>query len=286
MRIVRRVTLLDDVFFQERRDPSGDVDRIGTGTVRARLAPNDSIGVLGDLGALRRADLLRATYAQLVELAARVPNLEVIVLRRPQVDDLHVLTRFPGLVGLRVDHATKVDALPDFARLPDLKCLALENLPKVKSLHPLGTATQLVEFRCATLFGSTKTQLIESLAPLESLRELRVARFEGVVARDRRLEPLWRLPNLQELRLPNFYPVHQVGRLVGARPTLTGWGVAATEPSPIPCKNCGQRKVQLIGATRGKFACPACESDLVIRHGLEFDRWRLRGQQEADLSRS
>ena len=72
----------------------------------------------------------------------------------------------------------------------------------------------------ASLVSRTSPQLIDSLRPLGAMHQLRVIRFAGVVARDRDLRPLWPLRRLSELALPNHYPVDQLGRLVGALPTI------------------------------------------------------------------
>ena len=199
--------------------------------------------------------------------------MDVLILRRPRLDSLEVVTSFNRLKALRVDDATKVTTLPPLAKINGLQTLALENLPRITSLAPMSGARTLEEFSFATLLSRTTPQLVDSLNPLGSVPLLRVLRFGGVVARDRLLQPLWGLRNLEEVQIPNHYPVEQVGRLVGAHPALTGWGITATTPTPLACKRCGERnRVQLIGG-RPRFACRSCDSALVIKHGLDFQRW-------------
>ena len=95
-------------------------------------------------GGLSRFTGLRELWAQAVDQdflddIANAPTLERVYLSQLTATDLSPLARLPRMVRLRINGATRMTDLDWAAPLRSLDVLALEHLPKVRSLAPLGS---------------------------------------------------------------------------------------------------------------------------------------------------
>ncbi len=102
--------------------------------------------------------------------------------------------------------------------LTALRYLHVLHLPGVGDLSPLANLTSLATLRLATLpswDASGRTQLVQSLAPLASLPNLRHVELFGVVPRDGSLAPLERCQSLISARVSKF-PKEETDRFYAA----------------------------------------------------------------------
>ena len=153
-------------------------------------------------GGLSRFTGLRELWAQAVDQdflddIANAPTLERVYLSQLTATDLSPLARLPRMARLRINGATRMTDLDWAAPLRSLDVLALEHLPKVRSLEPLAALTQL---RSLGVEGSMdSTVRVHSLAPLSALTRLEYLFLTSLRADDRSLRPLHSLHALKAL---------------------------------------------------------------------------------------
>jgi hypothetical protein len=192
----------------------------------------------------------------------------------------------PSIRVLRLVDVTKLGSLEGIDSAPSLRQLDIVNAPHIRSLGPLAALTELRRLRIAISMSRTSNQNVDSLSPLAALRHLEALRMTGVIAADRRLRPLHGLGQLRDVSIPNFYSVEEFGRLAGALPDATGFGLKPViEEHPGRCRRCGeQSEVQLIGRKRNRFVCVHCDAEAVARHRAMFEHWRRAQAEEKEPS--
>jgi hypothetical protein len=234
------------------------------------------LSVLAGVAGVRTLRVENARPSELVRLLVLTPGLETLVVGGLHVTDLAYLRGVgaPSTVVL-TDH-TKVERLDGIEALSSTTSLTLDNVPRIRDLHPLSALTRLRRLRIATLMSRAingSDQLIDSLAPLEALRSLEQLAFFSAKARDDDLSPLYALR-----KIPLTYSTEQIARLAG----VLGRG-ADEWPAIVPsgwraCRACGaDDEVMLVGARRRRYACPHCDAERVERHIAAFEAWRAQG---------
>ena len=145
----------------------------------------------------------------------------------------------PNLIGLNIKHSSiRAIASNSFAKLrflqlgsspgltelegltkhKSLEWLETENLKRISDFSLLSRLTSLVGLG---INGSTwTTQRIDSLAPLEGLRQLRFLSIVNARVTDKSLRPLHGLKQLQTLRRALWWPEKEVIQLLDANPRL------------------------------------------------------------------
>ena len=221
--------------------------------------------------------LERATEDEIEDALA--PSATRLLLERPRIENLTALRPIAPLRELTLVRATRLTSLRGIeAVAKTLKVLYLHHCPRLADLSDLTAATELEDFAFDTLLSVTSNQKVGSLTPLAELRNLRSIRMSAVVAADGDLSPLFHLDKLDDVKLPNFYSVEQMGRLAGAVPPAAAASLAPTKEFTRilgPCPVCGDdRQVMLIGARRNRFVCPTCDAPRIEHHIAEYERYR------------
>lgn len=174
-------------------------------------------------GGLSRLTGLRELWAQAVDQdflddIAQTPSLERVYLSQLTATDLSPLARLPHMARLRINGATRMTGLDWAAPLRGLDVLAIEHLPKVRSLEPLAALTQL---RSLGIEGAMDSNVrVASLAPLSALTALQYLFLAALRADDRSLRPLHALRTLKGLECARHYPDAEFIALRAALPQL------------------------------------------------------------------
>jgi hypothetical protein len=174
-------------------------------------------------GGLSRFTGLRELWAQAVDQdflddIARAPSLERVYVSQLTATDLSPLARLPRMTRLRINGATRMSDLEWAAPLRGLDVLALEHLPKVRSLEPLAALTQLRSLGVEGAMDSTVR--VASLAPLSALTRLEYLFLTALRSDDRSLRPLHALRALKGLECARHFPDAEFVALRSALPEL------------------------------------------------------------------
>jgi hypothetical protein len=149
-----------------------------------------------------------------IQVPAAVETLRVWHCKYRTLADLAKLTNLRGL-----EVATYPDeTLDPVAELTKLRYLRILHLPKVTTVSPLGRLSSLVTLRLDTLpswDASRKRTVVESLAPIGLLKNLKHIELFGVVPADRSLRPLEECTALETARF-HLIPKAEIKRFYAA----------------------------------------------------------------------
>ena len=149
-----------------------------------------------------------------------VPDAERVTALRVwhcKYRSLENLRQFPSLRTLVVASYPE-ESFDVVGLLSELRYLFVLHLPRVESLEPLAACKRLETLRLHTLPSwdtSGRKTVIDSLAPLRRLPELRHIELFGVLPRDKSLSQLEHSLRLETVRVQG-YPQQEVARLYEA----------------------------------------------------------------------
>jgi len=187
---------------------------------------------------------------------------------------------FSGRPTLRI---ADCDSLACLSNAPDLEVLTLQHFPKVTSLEPLRSLSELRFLSLSTTIGwdgTSKYLTVDSFEPLVSLKKLELVQILGVVPRHGRLEPLSRVTSLRKLSVgsTSFYQLEDFAALSvtlsRARESLRPvcqWNFVST------CRRCQKYPLLSLEGARPRaprYACPSCGKKKIISH---LERWNSAG---------
>ncbi|HEU0298967.1 MAG TPA: hypothetical protein VFR37_05915, partial [Longimicrobium sp.] len=188
---------------------------------------------------------------------------------------LSSLEPLAGRAGLELAHIHAGDELSDvrpLAEIPALRHLRLD-APRMHDLSGAGRFTQL------NTLNLTPAPVVDSLAPLAALTNLRHLSVWMEEVREGGLAPLARLQELRSLGVsPDAFDLEEFARLAVALPGTDGPHRSPFLPPDDPayyrirCRHCGRRDLRLPLGTPRRGFCPACSPDAIRRH---VARWEI-----------
>ena len=188
---------------------------------------------------------------------------------------LDTLVPLPELCTLRLTAvpAKGLTSLEPLSNVPNLERLILHHVPLVKSLGPLAHLEKLKDLLLEISPASITTlHELDSLQPLAGLRTLERLELRGIRVRELGLRPLEQMTWLRHLVVNNRFEIEDFARLAAALPNTKGYCLHPAVPVGIPCDQCQQDKLMLIGRTRPIMACPQCQANHVERHIAKFQQ--------------
>jgi len=199
-----------------------------TDTVTDEMLSGDAAVVFGKakhLSRLQSASKLRYLWisgvnAQAVEIVARVPGLQRLVIHDFRLPDIGPLARLDSLTELSIAGSPKLKSLTGVERLRGLRRLILFDNCNYPDVHAL---TGLVDLETLCLEGGFSKQLrLPTLEPLGHLHRLRRLRLASLRVADRSLKPLHRLLSLREVFIAKVFPPAEFRALGAALPDVRG----------------------------------------------------------------
>jgi hypothetical protein len=208
--------------------------------------------------------------------------------------DLRVLDSLPHLTHLRVSRLrVDLNGLADLPQLQDLDLvdpgtlegleqlqrlvsLTLYHFPKIHSLTPIGTLTNLRRLLVSTppsYDASRRCHHVESLDPLGRLSHLEALTLRGVLPAEARLDALRALKGLKELAITHVYAfgLEDYARLARALPNTRGNCLRPYYEAHWAgtCRRaCGRARVALTAPRprTPRTLCPDCDRERLERH--------------------
>jgi hypothetical protein len=213
-----------------------------------------------DLRAL--ASLPHASHVQLSRLRVSLDGLADL----PHLEDLHL-----------VDPET----LEGLERLRRLVSLTLYSFPKIHSLAPIGSLTNLKTLLVSTppsYDASRKCHNVESLDPLGKLDNLEALTLRGVLPDKGGLDPLRALKQLRQLAITHVYAfgIEDYARLAHDLPNAEGHCLRPYFEAHWTgtCRHgCGRARVALTAPAprTPRTLCPVCDQARLERHVNAWD---------------
>jgi hypothetical protein len=191
-------------------------------------------------------------------------------LRRLYVDGMRLdgLSWLSGLARLDVlslESCTRVVSLEELAPFRGVSGLGITHFPKVHSLQPLCRFDSLGALVVAGGMWSRMT--VETLSPLSRLHRLRFLHLTNLKALDESLGPLADLTGLENLELPNFYPVEEFAKLSARlRKTACTWFASSTPLGSVQCPKCSQTSMVMLTGKGMPTLCASCDIVRVQKH--------------------
>jgi hypothetical protein len=244
-----------------------------------------------NLKQLRHADQLVAIkiLSTTPEIVNELPYLHqlrmaVLITLKLADGDLRALADCGKLEHLALFYAPKLTDLGFLADLPQLRTLALLDIPRLDfaTFPPMPSLQEFV-----FLGGFQKTVMVHSLSPLARLKGLRRLELSNVAAVDGSLAPLAALQGLENLCLPGTaYEVEEYAHLAASLPNTRGARMDCLNPlfskpeyvtpgkAHHPCPRCAQPRVLLTGKGT-RISCLTCDGKRIEKH---IARWEAARQ--------
>jgi hypothetical protein len=156
---------------------------------------------------------------KLFDAACRVPNLESLYIKWSGIKELHALEDAHALRHLHIGSSTGIESIEPLRWLRSLVWLGLESVTRIKTLDPIADLSDLVGL---TVEGSVwTTQIVETLAPVGRLNNLRYLSLINLRSLDRTLAPLFTLRNLEVFHAAQWWEATELAELVRLNPKIS-----------------------------------------------------------------
>jgi hypothetical protein len=212
----------------------------------------------------------RLTNADLYAVAARPDVTRVKIFGLKQT--IAPLTMLSSLRELDLTDPATLDGLDE---LQQLESLTLYAFPRITSLGPIGTLTNLKKLLLSTPPGydaSRKCYEVDSFEPLGRLSRLERLTMRGIAPKGGRLDPIRRLTNLRRVDITHVYMfgVTDYAQLAAALPAAEGHCLQPVFDATWagPCPQCGRPRVVLTAPPprTPRMACPVDDQARIERH--------------------
>jgi hypothetical protein len=153
---------------------------------------------------------------------SKLRNLVYLNLEIVTADSLKALSKLEKLKTLKIYGVRKANDFSSLMEIPSLQNLFIEN---AKHLHTLEDFSEAHHIKALGVEGGMYTkQKIDSLQPLEGLKELEVLYMSSVQLKDKNLNCLASIPQLKALECARFAPKKNFEQLRRLLPDLEcGW---------------------------------------------------------------
>jgi hypothetical protein len=155
---------------------------------------------------------------EVFDAACTVSNLKGLWVKWSSIKTIGSIAGAPSLMFLHLGSSPQLTSVEPLRRLGNLIWLELENIKRVSDFPVIGELRQL---RGLAIEGSMWTTLVvDSLAPLAQLQELRHLSLANLRAKDKTLSPLFSLSSLEHFHAAQWWTKEEVSQLCRANPKL------------------------------------------------------------------
>ena len=193
------------------------------------------------------------------------------------LDDLE---RFRDRPRLSLDGC---DSLAVLSEMPQLEFLSIQHFPKVTSLEPLRSLSNLryLSLSTTTTWDGTGRHLsVDSFEPLATLKNLEILQILAVIPKRGRLEPLSSIASLRRVSIGNtrFYQLEDFAALSIALPNARSSLLPVCQMNFVSiCRRCQKHPLLCLEGAKPRtpsFACPLCDKNKINSH---LERWNQSG---------
>lgn len=155
---------------------------------------------------------------KLFDAACRVPGLESLYIKWSGIKKLNALQDSHSLRCLHIGSSTGIESIEPLRSLRSLVWLGLESVTRIKTLDPIAELSDLIGL---TVEGSMwTTQIVETLAPIGRLPNLRYISLINLRSLDRTLAPLFTLRNLEVFLAAKWWDATELAELIRLNPKI------------------------------------------------------------------
>lgn len=214
--------------------------------------------------------MYKVTESQFARLCRSV-SVESLFLKNVQVESLSDLRHINGLKHLLINYNRNLSSLDSLEDVPPLETLILQSVRHVHDLGPLAFQPGLEALEIAGSMGSlTPDAVINTLAPVAELTNLRELSLINARVSVGGLRPLAKCSSLESLSLPNTFETSDYAYLSVALPNTRCDSLAPLVKfdSPIP----GTDKDVLIVGRRKPFLNSRRDAEKIARYVRAFEK--------------
>ena len=154
----------------------------------------------------------------LFDAACRVPRLQGLSIKCSSIKSLEHIANATRLRFLHLGSSPQLTSIESLTQLGNLSWLELENIKSLRNLTLVGELRQLEGLSIAgSMWG---TQMVDSLAPLARLTNLRHLSLPNLKSRDKTLTPLCALSSLEHLHVAGWWSEAELTQVRRANPKL------------------------------------------------------------------
>lgn len=154
----------------------------------------------------------------LFEAACQMKKLEGLYVKWSGIKSIASLPLLKKLKYLHIGSSAQVESIEPLRDMTGLSVLEIENFKKIRNLDPIAGLTQLEGL---SICGSTWTlQVVESLAPLRTLGNLKYLFLIALRSLDKSLRPIGELKSLVTLRTAWYWTAEEFEYLRNQLPNL------------------------------------------------------------------
>jgi hypothetical protein len=224
---------------------------------------------------LKRLRLWTHTTQSVFDAACKLPQLEVLLIKWGNIQDLQAITQLQNLHALYIGSATRVKSIEPLSALPALKLLLIENFKLITDFTPF---TKLKSLDHLTVSGSMWTnQSVASLEPFAAMTWLSTLALDTSSVKS--IRPLAALKDLQELDVGGKLSFEEYAWLSAKLPnTSCRWFSPFLELSDSgysACKICKQYSMVMLTGKGRPILCKHCDAAKVEKHVQQFNAVRV-----------
>lgn len=201
----------------------------------------------------------------------RSTNLRRVFIDGLRTDDLSGLNNLIKLEVLSLDSNSKINDLAVLRHRSTLRGLGIINFKNLHSVKDISTLTSLKVLRIS---GSMWTRMtLDTLEPLSEMTQLKELSLNNLKATDNSLRALGKLKQLENLYLPNFYPVEEFGWLSSRlKNTKCTWFEPYIDFDYRSCKKCGNQSMVMLSGRGTSIICKLCDNTRLAKHIDKFNK--------------
>jgi Leucine-rich repeat (LRR) protein len=177
-------------------------ERLGLAKSAAKEAIKQWEAVIPKLKGLRKLTIHQKTNQSLFEAISTLESLKELSFESLKLSDLRPILRLVNLKKLSLKNCSQIKDISPVGELTNLDALEIENMP-IKAINSLENMQQLRDLRLAG--GIWKTMKIESLHPIQSLKNIKRLALPNLRTKDKDIRILSHLVNLEELQLAMWW---------------------------------------------------------------------------------
>lgn len=218
-------------------------------------------------------ELLRSTEKDFphIEHPLRVKEARIVHCK---FRSLAPLKEFKNLTDLEVQTVPD-DSFEFLLGLNKLKRLRISHFPRVASIEPVGTLSNLVDLELSALFSwfqSSKKLTVKSFKPIAKLSKLKRLDLAGVVPKDGDVLALRKCTELREVSgFGDTFPLVDYVKFLASLPKLKKSMLQPTKKlGGVCCKKHSVEKVWLVAAEAPAIICPLCQP---TKYHAHIERW-------------
>lgn len=195
-------------------------------------------------------------------------ELRLYNLKLPSLEGIDKLT---STRRLKLEWATRIEALEPVFKLRGLTHLAIEDFPKLRRLDGIEGLSELTELRLSGNLGGGSPLRLNSIEPVSRISKLTKLSVANAKLEVDDITSLARCKHLRHLSLTNQFDRTQVAFLASRLNEQLVDPLTAYVKTPLRCVECNSLKSMFTGR-KMPFLCPACDAPRFEKLTRQFEQ--------------